>query len=161
MHGLSLVAAALVLVRANWAQWFFGDVSILVSRDLRHDPWRALFAPHNEHWSTIPVLAWRAVFSIAGLHGYLPYVGVLILTHLLLAHVLWRAMLRCGAGAWVATGLAAVFAVLGAEYENLLWAFQIGFIGSVLFGYVAATFTDVDRALGAASPPPGSPAWRR
>jgi hypothetical protein len=149
VHGLSLVAAAIVLVRANWGQWFFGDEwAFLVSRDLGSDPWRALFAPHNEHWSTIPVLVWRAMFHLVGLHSYLPYAGILIVTHLLLAHVLWRAMRRCGAGDWVATGLAAVFAVLGAGSDNILWAFQIGFIGSVVFGYVAAMLTDVDQASG-------------
>ena len=34
----------------------------------------------------------------------------------------------------LATALSVVFVLLGAGYENLLWAFQIGFIGSVAFG---------------------------
>ena len=43
-------------------------------------------------------------------------------------------MLRCGADGWVATAFAAVFLVLGAGYENLIWAFQIGFVTSTVCG---------------------------
>jgi hypothetical protein len=143
VHVVTLLGAGVVLLRANWSQWFFGDEwEFLVARDVGDDPAAALFAPHNEHWSTLPVLVWRGLLHVVGLESYLPYAAVLVLLHLALAHVLWRVLRRTGCEPWLATGLAATFAVLGAGSENLLWAFQIGFVGSVLFGYLAALVVD-------------------
>ena len=42
-----------------------------------------------------------------------------------------------GADPWVATALALLFALLGAGAEDLAWAFQIGFVSSVLFGLLS------------------------
>ena len=33
---------------------------------------RGLFTPHNEHWSTIPILMYRAIFAMVGPRHYLP-----------------------------------------------------------------------------------------
>jgi len=46
-------------------------------------------------------------------------------------------MLLTGSKPIVATALAAIFSVLGAGAENLVWAFQIGFVGSTLLGVIA------------------------
>ena len=73
-----------------------------------------LLEPHNEHWVTFPVLIYRALFSVFGVRTYLPYLLVLVVSHLLIAHLLWRLMLRYGVDWLVATGAAAVFMVLGA-----------------------------------------------
>lgn len=144
VHLLTLVGAAGVLLVANRNQWFFGDEwSFVLNRgpglgDLR------LFAPHNDHWSTIPLLIYWALLSVFGLTTYLPYAGVVIAFHLLLTHLLWRACLRVGATPLLATALATVFGVLGAGSENLLWAFQMGFVAAVAFGWAAILLHDHD-----------------
>lgn len=138
VHLALLAAAAAVLVRANRGQWFFGDEwDFLVNRGLFGAP-LSLWVPHNEHWSTLPILVFVALRNTVGLASYWPYICVLIVVHLALTHVLWRVMLRSGALPAVATSAAALFSVLGAGSENLLWAFQIGFIGSVALGWAAA-----------------------
>ena len=38
--------------------------------------------PVNEHWSTIPLLLYRATFAVVGLHSYLPYIAEVIALHL-------------------------------------------------------------------------------
>src|SRR5207302_10981600 len=78
-----------------------------------------------------------------------PYLVVLLLLHLGTAYLLWRVMLRSGADGWVATAFAGVFLLLGAGYENLIWAFQIGFITSTLCGAALLILTDPGRRVGA------------
>jgi hypothetical protein len=144
VHLLTLVGAAGVLLVANRNQWFFGDEwSFVLNRgpgfgDLR------LFTPHNDHWATIPLIVYWALLSTFGLTSYLPYAAVVIAFHLLLTHLLWRACLRVRATPLVATALATVFGVLGAGSENLLWAFQMGFVAAVAFGWAAILLHDHD-----------------
>ncbi|HVF13751.1 MAG TPA: hypothetical protein VM942_04080, partial [Acidimicrobiales bacterium] len=143
-HALSLVAGLVVLLVVNRNQWFAGDEWDFLARRGLHGAEAGLFEPHNEHWSTGPILVYRALYSLVGLRSYLPYIAVLVLVHLALAHLLWRIMRRVGVDPWVSTALAAVFAVLGAGTENLVWAFQIGFVGSVLLGMVVILLVDHD-----------------
>ena len=144
-HVASLILGGLLLLFVNRTQWFFGDDwEFVVSRGF-DNPTFGLLHPHNEHWSTLPILVYRALLNVFGLRTYLPFVAVLIAVHLALTHVLWRCCLRVGAPAMVATALSAAFLVVGAGAENLLWAFQMGFVGSVLFGYLMILVTDTDR----------------
>ncbi len=134
IHVLTLVGGFFVLVYCNRDQWFFGDEwDFLAHRGLSGADY-SLWEPHTAHWSTIPILIYRALYGLWGLHTYVPYVVVLVLLHLAVAHLLWRLLLQAGVDQTVATALAAVFTFLGSGYENLLWAFQIGFIGSVALG---------------------------
>src|ERR1700761_6452390 len=48
-----------------------------------------LFRPHNEHWSTVPILIWRALFQIFGVRTYTPYLVLVLVAHLALAWLLW------------------------------------------------------------------------
>ena len=93
-----------------------------------------LFEPHNEHWSTAPILVYRALYSLFGVRTYTPYLVVLLLLQVLVAHLLWRVMMRSGVQPLIATAGAAVFMVLGAGWENLVNAFQLSFLGSMALG---------------------------
>lgn len=138
IHLVLLAAAAAVLTWANRGQWFFGDEwEFLVNRGFAGAR-LSLWYPHNEHWSTLPILVYTLLRNTVGLGSYWPYIAVLIAVHLVLTHLLWRVMLRSGVLPAVATVAAAVFSVLGAGAENLLWAFQIGFVGSVALGWAGA-----------------------
>jgi hypothetical protein len=142
VHLVSLVAAGAILLYANKDQWFFGDDwDFILRRGLGDDAELGVFDPHNEHVSTLPILAYRSLLATVGLRHYVAFAVVLVLLHLALCHLLWRAALRVGATPAVATGTAAVFGVLGAGSENLLWAFQVGFIGSLVFGVAALLLT--------------------
>jgi hypothetical protein len=148
--GLLLVALVLLVV-AGQGQHFFRDDWAFAGRKLDALPFPDRYLlPHNEHWSLLPALAYRTLDAIVGLTSYWPYLGLLLLLHLGVTHVLWRLMLVTGSKPIVATALAAVFSVLGAAAEDLVWAFQIGFVGSTLLG-VTAVYLAVT----------GSTSWRK
>ncbi|MEA2842674.1 MAG: hypothetical protein QOJ69_345, partial [Actinomycetota bacterium] len=147
VHLATLVVGFVVVVWVNRNQWFFGDEwAFLGPRGVLHGR-PGLFAPHNEHWSTVPVLVYRGLYSLFGVRSYVPYVVVLAIVHVTVAHLLWRVMRRSGVEIGVATALSALFLVLGSGSENLLWAFQIGFVGSVACGLGALLLVDRDGAF--------------
>lgn len=142
VHLAGLAVAGVILVWFNRNQWFFGDEwEFFVNRGFV-DPALGLFTPHNEHWSTIPIVVYVALRDTVGIGSYLPYISVLIAVHLALTHLLWRAGRRAGVTLPILTVGTWVFALLGAGSENLLWAFQIGFVGSLAFGWGAALIVD-------------------
>jgi hypothetical protein len=142
LHSLSLLIAGAVLLRVNRRQWFFGDEWAYLTDVASHRV--DLFAPHNEHWQTVPKLVYWLLVELFGVRSYLPYTLLLVAAHLVVAHLLWRIALRAGAEPFVATVLVGVFALLGAGAENLLWAFQLGFLFSLLFGFVGVLLVDHD-----------------
>jgi hypothetical protein len=135
-------AATLVVAFSTWAYldrdlWFFGDEWDFLTRRGLHGAYFSLWAPHNEHWSVLPILLWRAIYSLEHLSSYWPYLVPLLLAHVAVVHLVWRRCLREGADPWVATALALLLGLLGAGAEDLVWAFQIGFVSSLLFGLLA------------------------
>jgi hypothetical protein len=147
-HLASLVAAAVLVVKIDHWSWFwFDDWDFITARGLVHSQ-LGLWTPHNDHWSTLPILAYRVLLATFGMRSHLPFLLLLIAMHLALAHVLWRLSLRVGASPLMATALVTVFAFLGAGGQNLVWSFQIGFVGSVLFGWLWLWVTDHDGGFG-------------
>jgi hypothetical protein len=147
-HLVSLAAAGVVVLKLDHWTWFwFDDWDFVTERGLIHSQ-LGLWAPHNDHWSTLPILAYRALLTMFGMGSYVPFLILLTVLHLALAHVLWRMSLRVGASPLVATAVVTVFAFLGAGAQNIVWAFQIGFVGSVLFGWLWAWAADHDGGFG-------------
>ena len=136
------MVAGSLLLRLNEGGWFFRDEwDFLVDRGGGADD-AGLLESHNEHWSTVPILVFRALFAVFGVRTYLPYAAALIAVHLVAAHLVWRVMRRSGAHPWVATGLIPVLLVFGPGADNLLWAFQIGFVGSLALGLAHVLLVD-------------------
>ncbi len=120
--------------------WFFGDEwQFLLGRGLGYAPGarRGIWFPHNEHWSTLPILLWRGLYSVFHLSTYWPYLIPVLLAQAGVMHLGWRLCRREGADPWVATAAVGVLGFLGAGAEDLVWGFQIGFVGSVFFGLLA------------------------
>ena len=128
--------------------WFFADDWEFLARR-RHGTTVGIWVPHNEHWSTMPILVYRALYDMVGLRSYRPYMAVLVVLHLLVAHLLWRWMRRSGAGAWTATALVAMFLMLGAGAECLVFPFAMNFTGALVFGFVALLLVDHGGRFGA------------
>ena len=137
------IALPLILFRFGTERWFFGDEwSFLAERnggDLGD-----LFRSHAEHWSTIPVVVYRVLFNLFGLRSYVPYQCVVVVAHLTTAVLLRVVMRRSGVRPWTATIVASVFVLFGPGQENIVWAFQIGFVGAVMFGLVQLVLSDHD-----------------
>ena len=138
VHLLSLFVGGLVLLRFNRQQWFYGDEWAFLGGVPRTLSWPdQLLQPHNEHWSTAPYLIYRLLEATFGIRTYWPYIGLAILLHLVVVHLVWRVMLQAKVTPWVATVVVLPLIVLGAGSQNLLWAFQIGFLGSLALGFGA------------------------
>jgi hypothetical protein len=107
-----------------------------------------LFRPHYQHWVTLPVIAYRFVWWLVGLHSYAAYQLFVVIAHLAAAALLRVVMRRAGVGPWLATGFAVVFVFFGSGAENILVAFQITFVGALAFGLTHLVLSDHDGPLG-------------
>lgn len=145
-----VVIGALAWWWAGRHRWFFQDEwDFLATRDAADLD--SLMRPHSAHWSTLPILVWRALWHGVGLHSYFPYQAVAIALHLLVAGLLRAVIRRAGVHPWIATVAASLFVLLGAGHENVVWAFQSAWPASVAFGLVHLLCADHD----------GSPVTRR
>lgn len=146
VHLLSLVAAGGLLLYDSTKLWFYLDEwDFLVNRSVKLSGSTGILYPHNEHWTTIPILIWRALFALVGIRHYWLYALPLVCASLLATHLLWRIMLRHEVEPWVATILCGSFLVLGAGSQDLFQAFQITFVGSLAFGLLAVEGVENDR----------------
>ena len=130
----------LLWLGTSTGQWFYADEwEFITTRSrppLSHlgDLADVLFRPHNEHWSTLPIILYRAIFGVVGLKAYWPYLVVLLALHCGVAVLLARRLQLQGVVGWFAFAVVAVFLFYGAGSENIFWAFQMAWMGSVGFG---------------------------
>ena len=139
VHLATLVAGIPVLVWINRDQWFAGDEwQVITHNGLGSNPTRlGLFAPHFEHWSTLGVLVYKGLYGVFATRSYWPYVAVLILVILAVAHMTWRLLLRVGVVPAYATAVAALTMVAAVAWENRSTAWQITIIAPVALGFGA------------------------
>ncbi len=99
-------------------------------QDLRVD---ALLKPHNEHIVVIPV-----ALQILGLHAFGMTSAtpeyLLLIAALLVAAILVFVYVRRRVGPWPALMAACLLLFLGPAWWDILWPFELGFVGSLLFG---------------------------
>jgi hypothetical protein len=100
------------------------------------------FRGHFNHLVTLPILLYRLLWFIFGVRTYVPYLMLIILTHLAIAALVRVLLRRAGVRPWIATLLAGGFVMFGAGGENILVAFQITFGGSLFFGLVQLVLAD-------------------
>ena len=145
VHWVTLAAAFAFWAWVDRNLWFFGDEwDFLVRRGLSYPPTssRSIWFPHNEHWSTLPVLLWRGLYHFVHLSSYWPYLVPVLLAQVAVMHLAWRICKHNAVDPWVATAAVALLGFLGAGAEDLASAFQVSFVGSVLFGFVAFDLLD-------------------
>lgn len=92
--------------------------------------------PHNEHISIVPVLIYKALIAIFGLNHHWPFMAALAAMHVGLGCAVY-ALARPRVGASPALVVATLVLFMGLAWQNMVWAFQIGFVGSVLGGVLA------------------------
>jgi hypothetical protein len=96
---------------------------------------------HNGHLHLLPIAAYRVLFVAVGLGTYLPYRIAVIVVHVACAGAVFVYCRRRVAPP-AALSVSVVVLFLGAAWQNLLWPFQIGFLGSVFFGLLALLVID-------------------
>ncbi len=139
--GIVLVAILVWFTRTYY--WYFDEWTfILTSPD-----WslRTYFEPHNEHPAMFLRLTYAVLLNTVGMRTYVPYMAVLLLAHLANVLLLFE-VVRRRAGEGIALAGALIFLVLGAGWEDLLWAFQVGWLASIAVGLAALIALDSRRS---------------
>ena len=123
---------AAVLMHAGRGTIFNFDDWIFV---MTREGWRPgdLLLPHNEHLSLVPVLIYKVLFETVGLDNYWVFRLVLTVMTLGCGGLLFM-YARPRIGPWLAVAVTAPVMLMGPGYWDLLWPFQIGYLGSLLAG---------------------------
>ena len=139
VHLASLALAVPILVWVNRDQWFAVDEWALIANNgLGSNPSHlGLFAPHYEHWITVGILVYKALYAAFAARTYAPYVAVMIVVILAIGHLSWRLLLRIGVHDAFATAVAALAMVMAVGWENRSTAFQMVVIAPVALGFGA------------------------
>jgi hypothetical protein len=143
---VALATAATILWLARGFTFYFDEWTFILSAP----DWNAAtyLQPHNAHPTMLPRFIYATMLATVGLRSYLPYMAILLALHAANVVLLFE-LVRRRAGDLIGVACGALLLVLGAGWENLLWAFQMAFVGSVACGLAMLL------ALEAA------PTWRR
>jgi hypothetical protein len=138
--GVGLFGVGVLLMVLSRHFGFFQDEYFWI---LHRRAWNidAFWLPHNGHLSVVPVTIYKLLFVTVGLQHTWPYRLILVGLHLLCV-VLVYALAARRAGRWIALIPAFLLLALGSGFEDLLWAFQIGFVGSLAAGLGALLCLD-------------------
>lgn len=145
LAALLAITALLLAYLGRGTIFFYDEWTFVLER--RGGGIESFLRPHNEHLSLIPAAVYKLLLATVGLDGYPVYRSLLLLMHLGVGALVYL-LARRRVGPWAA--LLAVVPVLfmGRAWENLLWAFQIGFVGSVLGALGAMVALDRDDRAG-------------
>lgn len=138
----AIAGCAAILWLARTFNFYFDEWTLILPSD---SGWTGYLQPHNEHPAILLKLIYAVLLATVGLRSYLPYMAVLLALHATTVVLLFE-LVRRRAGDGIAIAAALLLLVLGAGWENLLWAFQIGFVGSMACGLGALL------AIGTAAP---------
>ena len=132
-----LVAGGILVAFARRLYFFGDDWAFLLTRGSVRGTDLDLFSPHNEHWTTVPILIYRGLFAVFGLDHYLAFALPVILAHLALSGLTYVVLVRLGSHPAPALVAALVLAFFGGGAENTLWDFQIAFVAPLMLAMAA------------------------
>ncbi|HET6311081.1 MAG TPA: hypothetical protein VFH00_08790 [Candidatus Nitrosotalea sp.] len=138
---LSIITFVSVLYLTAYKTFFVDEWVFVATR--REWTWDIFMLSHNGHWSTIPILVWKLLFVLVGIKSHLPYEAAALVVHVA-AVLLLFALVRRRAGDVLAFGAALMLLVLGRGADNIVWAFQIAWLGSIAFGLLAMLLLEGD-----------------
>ncbi len=123
--------AAMTLVLTSEMTFFQDTWAFIITR--REITLDSVMLPHNEHIVVLPVLIEQLIMRVFGLSSALPEY-ILLTVFLVAAAYLLYVYVERRVGRWLGLCAAVLVLCLGPAWEVLLWPFEIGFIGSILFG---------------------------
>jgi len=129
--GLAVVVAAAILWLSRGYTFYFDEWDFIQAAP--DWSWTYYLQPHNEHPSILFKLVYAALLNTVGLRSYVPYMAVLLALHAANALLMFE-LVRRRAGDLLGIAAAAVLLVLGAGWEDILWAFQLAWLASVACG---------------------------
>jgi hypothetical protein len=138
---LSAAAFVALMAAGRRLDFFYDEWSFVQGRQA----WTlgTFLEPHNEHISVLPVLSYKLLFETVGLAHHWPYRAVVAALFVACGFVVFL-LARRRVGPWPALVAGTLVLVMGRSAENSVWAFQVGFVGSVLFGLLAFLALDRD-----------------
>lgn len=144
--GAALLASGLMLLVLTRDLTFFQDTwdFLINRRDLTVDN---LLRPHNEHIVMIPVAIELSFLHVFGMSSALPEY-LLLIAMSLTAAVLFFVYAQRRVGAWPALMGTALLLFVGPAWSDLLWPFELAFVGSVLFGIAMLLALDREDTTG-------------
>ncbi len=127
----AVASAALLLFWGSKLTFLLDDWEFLLYRPgfTAH----SILTPHGEHISVTPILIYKALLATVGMSSSLPYLAVSIALFLTTSILLF-VYLRRRVNPWLALLATVIVLFLGSAFEDLLWAFQMGFMGSLACG---------------------------
>jgi hypothetical protein len=125
------ISGALLLALDSQLTFIADDWELLVARD----GWApdVFLSPFHENIVVGPAAVFKLLLAIFGMGSAIPFYVVSISLFLLSAVLLFF-YLRMRVGDWLALIGAILVLFLGAAFEDLLWAFQLGYFGSMAAG---------------------------
>lgn len=124
----SLVAFVLLYRKGFGTTFYYDEWNFLMNR--RDWTIGTFLEPHNEHLSLVPIAIYKLLFVTAGIDDYAPYRVAVLLIHLLCVALLFL-LVRRRVGDVVGAIAVLPILFLGTAWQDLLWPFQIGYLGSV------------------------------
>jgi hypothetical protein len=127
----ALASAALLLFWGSKLTFLLDDWEFLLYRPgfTAH----SILSPHGEHISIAPILIYKALLATAGMSSSLPYLAVSIALFLTTSILLF-VYLRRRVDPWLALLATGIVLFLGPAFDDLLWDFQMGYMGSLACG---------------------------
>jgi hypothetical protein len=140
-----LLDAVLLLYMGRGLSFFFDDWNF-VTNDFGGG-FHSLMVAHVGNISVFPIAVYKVLFHLVGLNHYAVFRSVVIVLHLLSAGLVF--VLASRRISRVNAILATVMILfLGAAWEDLLWAFQVGYFLSIAGGLAAWVLLERNDRLG-------------
>jgi hypothetical protein len=148
LAAICAASAATVVLLGTRLTFFNDDWSFLLQRPgfTAH----ALLDDHNGHLSLLPVLVYKGLVALVGLDAQWAFRLVLAVAVAAVGGMVY-ALVAVRAGRVPALVAATLLVFLGPAWEDLLWSFQIGFVGSLAAGLGALLALERDGPRGNAA----------
>ncbi len=144
--GAALLASGAMLLVLTRELTFFQDTwEFLMNR--RDPSVESLLHPHNEHIVLIPVSIEILFLHLFGMGSARPEY-LLLIAMTLVAAVLLFVYARRRVGDWLALMATALLLFVGPAWSDLLWPFELAFVGSILFGIAMLVALDREDRTG-------------
>jgi hypothetical protein len=142
LAALMAVSFVLIMHAGRETTFYLDDWPALFSR--QDWTWLSLVRPHIDHLQLFPFLVLKTMWSTVGLHDYWVYRAVLAVLDLLAGTLLFLYG-RKRIGPWPSLALAACLVLMAPSWFNVLYAFQINFVGAMAAGLGALLLLDRER----------------
>jgi hypothetical protein len=144
LAALCAVAVAVCVHAGRGLTFFFDEWNFILER--RGISFETFLEPHGgDHPAVVPVAIYKVMLQVFGLGSYVPYRLLVIAVHVTCALLLYF-YARRHVGRWLALAPAALLLFLGSAWQDILWPFQIGFLGSLAAGVGILLVLDGERS---------------